>query len=305
MVLPHRLEAALGAASLRAIRALQHRMLDARVTDHVDARGRVTPVLSVGTPRRGTLVWLHGFSDRFDTILRVAPHLRRDYRIVAPSMPAFGEGWVDPDATHTFDAYAEWMARVIADVAPSRFHLMGNSLGGATAFGVAARLPDRVATVIALNAAGVVIEGVDCAHGEIGGGDNLFEVRTREDHARLNARVFARPLRLPRWIEAHLFEEMRAQADWYVRIGRDLATSAVRAEGEGWSAYVPLPEVAPPTLVLWGDQDGLFPVAHGERMAAAVADGRLERLPGVGHSAHVEAPRRLAEAFDRWARLMG
>jgi pimeloyl-ACP methyl ester carboxylesterase len=301
MPLPHRVESALGSLTLEALRGVQRRTLGVRVRRHVDRRGRVTPVLELGTPRRGTLVWLHGFSDRFDTILQAAPHLRRDWRILSPSMPAFGEGWVDPGERHTFDAYAEWMADVLRDVAPPRFHLMGNSLGGATALAVAAALPDRVMSVVALNAAGVRLEGVHCAHAEISGGANLFEIRTREDYGRLQRRIFAEPMALPRWIEAHLFEDMRRKADWYIRVGEDLAASEVRVQGPGWYSYLPLPEVGAPTLVLWGDRDTLFPVAQGERMARAVAHGRFARLDGVGHSAHLERPRRLAEAFARWA----
>lgn len=301
MALPHSLESALGSVTLDALRGVQRRALDVRVHRHVDRRGRVTPYLEVGTPRRGTLVWLHGFSDRFDTILQAAPHLRRDFRILSPSLPGFGEGWVDPSEEHTFDAYAEWIADVLRDVAPERFHLMGNSLGGATALAVAARIPERVASVVALNAAGVRLHGVRCAHDEIAGGDNLFEIRTRADYARLQGRVFAEPMKLPRWIETHLFDEMRRHADWYIRLGSDLAKSEVHAEGDGWYSYLRLPEVTPPTLVLWGDRDTLFPVSQGEQMARAVANGRLSLLEGVGHSAHLERPKRLAEAFAAWA----
>lgn len=294
----------LGGVALGALRGVQRVALQARVRRHVDRRGRVTPWLEVGRPERGTLVWLHGFSDRFDTILQVAPHLAREWRILSPSMPAFGEGWVDPSETHTFDAYADWMAEVIGAVAPERFHLMGNSLGGATALGVAARLADRVETVVALNAAGVRIDDMPCAHAEIAGGDNLFEIRSREDYARLNGRVFAKPIPIPAWMEAQLFEDAKRRADWHIRIGNDLATSPVRHQGDGWFSYLPLPDVTPPALVLWGDQDTLFPVAHGERMAAAVANGTFERLEGVGHAGHLESPKRLARAFSRWARQM-
>jgi len=135
----HRIETSIGALALTAIRAAQRRALKVEVREHTDARGRVTPYLLAGTPRRGHLVWLHGFGDRFDTILQAAPRLMDDWQILAPSMPAFGEGWVDPAETHTFDAYADWMFAVLRDVAPPRFHLMGNSLGGATAVKVAAR----------------------------------------------------------------------------------------------------------------------------------------------------------------------
>ncbi|MCB9594917.1 MAG: alpha/beta hydrolase [Sandaracinaceae bacterium] len=299
---PHRIESALGSVTIDAVRRLQRLAQRVQIREHRDARGRRTPILEVGTPRRGTVVWLHGFGDRFDTILQAAPHLASEWRIVAPSMPAFGEGWVDPDERHTFDAYAGWIEAVLRDAGPSRFHLMGNSLGGATALAVAARMPEEVLSVVAVDAAGVRIDGVHCAHVEMSEGHNLFEVRDTEGYERLQRRIFAKPLKLPRWIEAFLYEEQRRNADWFIRLGQDLATSDIRVTGDGWQSYLDLPSIAAPTLALWGDQDSLFPVSQGERIASAVQNGRFEQLEGVGHVPHLEAPKRLAEAFSAWAR---
>jgi len=301
----HRIETSIGALALTAIRAAQRRALKVEVREHTDARGRVTPYLLAGTPRRGHLVWLHGFGDRFDTILQAAPRLMDDWQILAPSMPAFGEGWVDPAETHTFDAYADWMFAVLRDVAPPRFHLMGNSLGGATAVKVAARMPDAVESVVALNSAGVRLDGVHCAHVEMEGGDNLFEVQHREDYDRLQRRLFARPMKLPRPIETYLFDFQRRNADWYIRVGQDLSTSEVHAEGDGWISYLELGDVRAPLLALWGDQDTLFPVAHAEHLADTVERGEHERIEGVGHVPHLESPKRLADAFRRWSARLG
>lgn len=38
-----------------------------------------------------------------------------------------------------------------------------------------------------------------------------------------------------------------------------------------------------PTLVVHGEEDPLFPIGHGEALAAAIPGARLLRLPGVGH----------------------
>src|SRR5690606_22432128 len=95
--------------------------------------------------------------------------------------------------------------------------------------------------------------------------------------------------------------EMRGNAAWYARVASDLAESEIQGQGPGWRSFVDLPAIRVPTLVLWGDRDTLLPVAHGEHVARTVQNGRLELLEGVGHSAHLESPRRLADAFRRWA----
>jgi pimeloyl-ACP methyl ester carboxylesterase len=46
---------------------------------------------------------------------------------------------------------------------------------------------------------------------------------------------------------------------------------------------VPLSAVKAPTTVIHGDQDPIFPLAHGEAVAAAIPGARLDVVPGMGH----------------------
>ena len=50
-----------------------------------------------------------------------------------------------------------------------------------------------------------------------------------------------------------------------------------------------------PTLIVWGDHDGIIPVRHGIDAHRAIASSRLEIIEGVGHFPHVEAPARFNE----------
>jgi pimeloyl-ACP methyl ester carboxylesterase len=48
--------------------------------------------------------------------------------------------------------------------------------------------------------------------------------------------------------------------------------------------YDKLPEVAMPTLVIHGEKDPLFPLAHGEDLAATIPDAWLHVVEGGGHN---------------------
>ncbi|SCB50103.1 alpha/beta fold hydrolase [Rhizobium multihospitium] len=50
-----------------------------------------------------------------------------------------------------------------------------------------------------------------------------------------------------------------------------------------------------PALVLWGEQDGFQPIAYGERLAAALENGRLLRIMNAGHFSPEDQPEVLAE----------
>jgi 2-hydroxymuconate-semialdehyde hydrolase len=52
---------------------------------------------------------------------------------------------------------------------------------------------------------------------------------------------------------------------------------------------------------VWGAEDVFQPVAFGERLATALANGRLERVAEAGHFLPEDQPERLAELIHDFA----
>ena len=292
----------LGGKLVKAHLESQRKKLGVRVETHRDAKGRETPYLVLGEDREGTLVFLHGFGDRIDNFLVTARHLADRYRILVPAMPGFGDGWLDPEELHTAEAYGRWLGDVVADIAPPRFHLMGNSLGGATALLLAERMPERLESLVLVDCAGINPGGVRSAYDEAIEGHNLFEVRSHADYRRFQGRVMAKPMKLPPLVDAHLFEETRKKADWYARVWSDLGSVESGSFDGSKTSLVALHGITVPTLVVWGELDSLFPVAMGEHVAAGVPGAKLVVFEGIGHCPHLECPAELARTFDEFAR---
>jgi pimeloyl-ACP methyl ester carboxylesterase len=84
-----------------------------------------------------------------------------------------------------------------------------------------------------------------------------------------------------------------ASINWYRAgagaIARSLAETAPANEER----------VAPPTLVVWGDQEPLFPLEWADRIGEFFADATLEVLPGIGHFTPLEAPDAVADGVRR------
>lgn len=294
-----RVSAAVGGTLVGWMMLRRRKQLGVRVSRHRDAKGRVTPVLRLGAPRRGRLVFLHGFSDRTDTFLNTAAKLAREFEVILPSMPAFGEGWVDPSETHTSSAFAAWIGEVLDAEVGGSFHLMGNSLGGLTAMRVALNMPSRVTSLTLVSPAGVALAGVRSIHDDSVEGRNPFFVQSREDYERFVRRVFAQPAKLPPPIADHLYREHLVSRRWFEKLMADLEGEFGAEESVRPFSAVPLKDIAVPTTVVWGEHDGLFPVAHGRFMAEQIPRARFELLEGVGHCPHIEAPGKLAAVFRR------
>lgn len=71
----------------------------------------------------------------------------------------------------------------------------------------------------------------------------------------------------------------------------------------GWDLaplFSALPQLQQPVLLLVGEADGTVPPAQATRVAARLRHAELRRLPGLGHLAHEEDPRRFAELLSAW-----
>ena len=52
-----------------------------------------------------------------------------------------------------------------------------------------------------------------------------------------------------------------------------------------------------PTLIVWGDSDGVIPVSHGYHAHEQIETSELVILEGIGHFPHVEEPEVFADTL--------
>lgn len=172
--------------------------------------------------------------------------------------------------------------------------LLGYSMGGRIALHYAARFPDAVARLVLESAS----PGLESASERL---------RRRESDAHI-ARSIERDgveafvdgwERLPIFeTQSQLAEGVRArQRSGRLRNSVAGLAGALRGLGTGTipSLWEVLPDLRVPTLILVGALDPKF-VAIGERMAAALPNGRLFVVPGAGHAVHLERPDAWLEA---------
>jgi pimeloyl-ACP methyl ester carboxylesterase len=69
----------------------------------------------------------------------------------------------------------------------------------------------------------------------------------------------------------------------------------------GHDTHERLAEIAAPTLIVHGDDDGVLPFVNGELIASLMPDARFEALTGVGHMFWWEQPERSAELIREHA----
>ena len=243
---------------------------------------------------------LHGFPQTRHSWRHQVPALgAAGYRAIAPDQRGYSPG-VRPDPAADLSAYG--VDRLVTDVldmaeaagraAPARFHIVGHDWGGQVAWLVAARHPDRVASLS-------VLSRPHPAAFRRAFQQDADEQRHRSRHHR----AFHDPATVGLLLDNGAERLRRSLADRGVpapasrNTSRSSASRAALEAAVAWYravgalASVEVGSIRVPTLYLWGDADHSVG-ASAARWTADFVTGpfRFEIVPGVGHFITDEAP---------------
>lgn len=242
------------------------------------------------------LLYLHGFADVHGAVAGWQPfheRLARRFRVIAPAHPgcAASGGMTDMDSVE--DAAFHYLELLDALELPQVL-LVGTCFGGWIAAEFAIRHPARVAKLALIGATGLHVPGAPIA--------DLFMLSLSRDggnHADVRNLLFAGP-ETP--IARELFPDMRASVEDEL-----LRYKALTFAGRiGWHPpYLHdrklrdrLGRLTCPSLVIWGHDDHMVPLAHAHAYAEGLPNARLTVLDGAGHSPHLELPDQTAQLVE-------
>lgn len=220
-----------------------------------------------GTP----VVLLHGGGGTGRAFLAQLTHLsERGVRVLAPDMPGFGK-------TDAFDHVSR-----VPDIGPVLFEWLdalglsravvgGNSMGGRVALSMASHSPDRIAGLIVLDSVGVEVPNVPVVN----------------------------PLTIP---QSHYTSELVYDTERYKKQTPYRTLDDARELNRGRSTFAaymddgeirsdPNLEVARltmPTLLIWGREDRIVPLAYGQALDRALSNSELLVIEQCGHLPHIE-----------------
>lgn len=240
--------------------------------------GRRLSVVRLGAGH--PVVLLHGYPENLQIWSALAPRLAAGCAAIAFDWPGMGrsDAWPGGATPHHMAA----RLRELLDYwSIERASLIGADMGGQPALAFAAEHPERVERVVVMNS--LVIP--DAA--------TSWEIRLLR-RFRYNQLVIARFPRLVllRAERTFLPSGMRLSAqlrrefrDCFLR--PEVRRFVVRMCAAYQGSLRRLPEcyahIRAPTLVLWGEHDRHFPVAHAHGLHRAIAGSRLEIVRGGEH----------------------
>ncbi|HMO77107.1 MAG TPA: alpha/beta fold hydrolase [Sphingopyxis sp.] len=260
------------------------------VQKSVTVDGRVWPYLEGGDPAKPTLLLVHGFAGDKDNWSFLAPYLTRDYHVVAPDLPGFGENERNPQLAYDIEAQTARLKAFADALGLDRPHLGGNSMGGWIALRYALDYPDRLASLILLNNAGVSGEHESDLQKQAANEDyNPLVLASLEDADRLVAMVVHKPPFIPARLKPALYGDALRYRDQLDGVFWVIATEMRDQPLNGR-----LGEVKAPTLILWGRHDRLIDVSCVAELEKGIAGAEAHIFEHVGHVPMVEDPKATA-----------
>ncbi|MEX5557541.1 acetoin dehydrogenase dihydrolipoyllysine-residue acetyltransferase subunit [Pseudomonas rhodesiae] len=222
-----------------------------------------------GTP----LVLVHGFGGDLNNWLFNQPALAADRRVIALDLPGHGESG---KTLRSGDAseLAQAVLGLLDHLHVQRVHLAGHSMGGLVALTVADQAPARIASLTLIASAGL---GADINGDYLQG---FAEAGNRNALKPQLTQLFSDPGLVTRQMLEDMLKFKRLE-------GVDQALRQLNAAlFEGGRQKLDMRHVVgrQPSLVIWGSDDAIIPVAHAQGLEAQV-----EILPGQGHMVQLEA----------------
>ena len=252
--------------------------------------GRSWPYLEGGDASKPLLLLVHGFAGDTDNWSMIAPYLTRDYHVIAPDLPGFGENERNPDLAYDLQAQTARLKAFADALGLSRPHVGGNSMGGWIALRYAIEYPDALASLILLNNAGVNGANESELQKQAANEDyNPLILANLEDADRLVAMVVHKPPHIPSRLKPVLYADGLKYRDQLDTIFWVIAT-----EGRDHPLNDRLGEVKVPTLIIWGRHDKLLDVSCVPVLEAGIAGSVSHIFEHVGHVPMIEDPKATA-----------
>jgi pimeloyl-ACP methyl ester carboxylesterase len=255
----------------------------------------VTPALGQGQPADKTImvfgqsihyfdlgagpvvVLLHGLGSRKEDWLPVLEPMAQKYRLLVPDQIGFGKS-DKPLLDYSIQTYVDFLNEFLRQLKVEKASLVGESLGGWIAGLYVAEMSGgahmiAVDKLVLVDAAGLKQEKAvpDLNPSSLAGVRVMMEA-VFYDTSWMNEDALRK-----------IFTDKLAAHDGYT-VRSLLGNPALGTE----RLDERLASIKVPTLVVWGKQDKLLPIASGERYAAGIAGAKLVSFDKCGHVPPIE-----------------
>ena len=261
----------------------------------------VTNRLSKADPGEPTLLLIHGMAGNSRTWKDVMPTLVEDFTVLAPDLIGHGES-AEPMGDYSLGAFASGLRDLLAVLEIESVTVIGHSLGGGVAKQLAYQHPELVDRLVLIGSGGLGREVSWLLRLLTLPGAEYLMPLFFPGFVRDRGNELGKALHKRGWGVPHVGEMWRAYESLGQAENRQAFVRTLRSVIDPGGQMVNATDrlylaAAMPTMIVWGENDGIIPVEHAHAAHDAIPHSRLEILEGCGHFPHVQEPAHLVEVI--------
>jgi len=221
---------------------------------------------------------LHGWGSNSEKWQKVGDLLvKKGLKVIIPDLPGFGSSQKPPEVWG-LDDYCKFLQEFVGFLNLEKFCLLGHSFGGALAVKYALAFSEKIDKLFLISAA--------C-------------FRRRAPRKRLFY-IIAKVLKIFSFFPYYLY----IRKGFYRFIVRK--SDYLYADGVMKNIYLKiiredlgniLEQIQVPTIIIWGREDKIKRLKEARLINEKVKNSKLEIIPNIGHSPHLETPEKLVRAI--------
>jgi abhydrolase domain-containing protein 6 len=237
-----------------------------------------------------TILLLHGYMGDKDNWVMLAPYLIKDYHVVIPDIPGYGESSMIEKDSYDLSNQMSRLHKFAQALELKKFHIAGNSMGGLFAGTYAVRYPDEIISVGLIDAGGVTSLRTSLVHKLAEKGENPLLLKDSNDVPRLVALLCVNEPNLPYPIKKVMIKTALANRQFYEKERKEFVPDLYSLEKD-------LPKIKAPTLILWGDQDKVIDVSSVPVFEKGLINHKTVIIKDCGHVPMMEKPQETATQY--------
>ncbi|MEX2194013.1 MAG: alpha/beta fold hydrolase [Thermoleophilaceae bacterium] len=270
-------------------------------TETVDLHGHPVTYHQMG--QGPAVVLIHGITSSSRTWHSVMPKLAERHTVIAPDLLGHGRS-AKPRGDYSLGAYASGVRDLLVVLGIPSATVVGHSLGGGIAMQFAYQFPERLERLVLVDSGGlgndvhIVLRAATLPGAEFVL-PLLFNSTARSAGRAINRALGKIGIRGGADVQG-IAEGLDSLADVSARRAfLHTARSVIDPSGQRVDARdrLYLSENVP-TLLVWGEQDRIIPVAHGQQAQALMPHSRLEVFEGAGHFPFNHEPKRFVAVLE-------
>lgn len=243
------------------------------------------------------VMMIHGFGGSYHNFKPLADIMKKQYRVICVDLPGFGlsDFPAVKEGENYLQDYRDYISFFMDTMHLDSVYVIGNSMGGAVTWMSAIDHPDKVKKIVLLNPAGYDSE-------EISGKLAMFKFKSVRQVFEKGMPLFMSEQGLSKvyYNDSLASKQTALINNKFTNREGNITHMLNLALAKQFPDTAYIKQVHCPTLVVWGNEDEIIPVAHAQRFQRDIQGSELLIFEKCGHCPMMEMPEETAQAAHQF-----